>query len=75
MKCPCHGCKPPKRHPACSGKCPDYAKWKAEELKKKRAIRMAKANDSMVTEYVIKQMRAQKREKNMSEHRADRHRD
>lgn len=73
MGCPCNGCVPPKRRPACGGTCPEYAEWKAGELKKKRTIQTAKANDSMVTDYVIKQMQACKREKNVSEHRADRH--
>lgn len=29
IKC-CYGCVPPKRHTACWGHCPDYAKEKAQ---------------------------------------------
>ena len=71
--CPCNGCKPPKRHPACHGHCSEHAEWKAKELKKKRAMRIAKSNEHMTTDYIIKQMRACKREKNITEHRAARY--
>lgn len=73
MSCPCNGCTPPKRRPACHGTCKEYKDWKAGENKKKRIIVQAKTNESMVTDYTIKQMRACKREKNLSEHRADRY--
>ena len=29
IKC-CNGCVPPKRHPGCHGKCPEYLAEKAE---------------------------------------------
>ena len=35
----CYGCVPPKRHPACSATCPDYAAEKGEILEEKRKLR------------------------------------
>ena len=41
----CYGCVPPKRHPACSATCPEYAEQKAKVLKEKRILRKI-ANES-----------------------------
>ena len=48
IKC-CYGCVPPKRHKACWGHCPDYAKEKAIDEEKKAAENKRKAIASGIT--------------------------
>lgn len=45
--CPCKGCTPPKRSPACHSTCPSYASWKSEHEQVKANIREAKRKDEM----------------------------
>lgn len=35
----CHICKPPKRYPGCSGKCPEYAEQRAKFDERKAIAR------------------------------------
>ena len=41
IKC-CHGCVPPKRHPACHGHCPEYLSEKEQDDKEKAEVRKQK---------------------------------
>lgn len=43
----CKGCKPPKRHTACWGTCPDYLKEKAEDSQKKEAAKKFRDEEDM----------------------------
>lgn len=46
--CPCKGCIPPKRSPACHSNCPSYAAWKVEHEEEKERILSAKKKDEML---------------------------
>jgi hypothetical protein len=48
IKC-CYGCVPPKRHTACWGHCPDYAKEKAQNEKDTAAQRKQKEIQAGIT--------------------------
>lgn len=56
IKC-CFGCKPPKRHEACWGHCPDYLKEKAEEDKKKKEDRKKRALDRAIRDQMERRVR------------------
>ena len=47
----CHGCVPPKRHTACWGHCPEYAKAREEY----EARKVAYYGDSVVNQGLIEQ--------------------
>ena len=36
MKCPCDGCKPPKRTATCHAECEDYKEWKSDRDEKNK---------------------------------------
>lgn len=46
-KCPCKGCLPPRRSPACHTTCTHYAEWKAERDKKNAQVREAKKTEEI----------------------------
>ena len=48
IKC-CYGCVPPKRHTACWGHCPDYAREKAQHEMDTAAYKKKKTAESSVT--------------------------
>ena len=46
-RCPCKGCLPPRRSPACHSTCIQYAGWKERREMEKAHIKEAKNIDEM----------------------------
>lgn len=51
MDNPCRYCVAPKRHPGCHDRCPERAEWLEDFELKKECIRIAKEEESAMTDY------------------------
>ena len=57
----CKECVPPKRHPGCHGKCPEYQAEKEEREKLKEAIRSERLKESAIDGYEVSRTRERKK--------------